>query len=117
VGGAAYTAWIFIGEVSKTQRRIFSKRNPRPFETSLWIHALFLLLLEEYIQAAPSLASILPDWNYPSIRYLPPKLAFFAGIALMALTEWKWLYGKLLPKPADSDNEGTSSSAIEEKKR
>jgi hypothetical protein len=117
VGSAAYTAWIFIGEISKNQRRIFSKRNPRPFEASLWIHALFLLLLVEYIQVAPTLASILPEWHYPSSRYLPPKLAFLAGTAFMALAEWRWLYGKLPPKSADSDNEGASSSAIEKEKR
>jgi hypothetical protein len=118
VGGTAYTAWIFIGELSKSHRRIFSKRNPRPLETSLWIHALFLLLLVEYIQAAPSLAFLLPVRIDPSdSRYLPPWLAFLAPIALMALAEWRWLYGKLPTKPADSNNEGTPSSVIEEEKR
>lgn len=117
VSGTAYTAWIFIGELSKNQRRIFSKRNPRPFNASLWIHALFLLLLVEYIQAAPSMASILPEWNYPSIHYIPPKLAFLAGIALMALAEWRWLYGKLPPKSEDFNNESTSSSSVEKEKR
>src|ERR1039457_4632127 len=78
---AAYTAFIFIGEVSKRQRRIFSKRNPRSSRATLWIHAIFFLLLLEYIQAATFLASALPDWLTtplsPADRfYLPPKLIF-----------------------------------------
>jgi hypothetical protein len=78
---AAYTFCIFIGEIVKKQRRIFSKRNPRPVSATLSIHALFLMLLIEYIQAAPYLASILPsNLTTPGpplhLRYMPPILLF-----------------------------------------
>ena len=89
--------------------------------TSLWIRVIFLILLLEYIHAAPSLGSALQGWvlgpQYGSRFYLPPQVVFLTGIAFMALIEWGWLYAELPAHSADSDDEGTSSSAIEETKR
>jgi hypothetical protein len=111
--GAAYTVWIFIGELVKRQRRIFSKRNPRPVRTTLCIHALFLALLTEYIQAAPSLASVLPSYlttpaTLRSRFYLPPVIWFLVGVAALSLIERSWLYSELPTESADPEVEGES---------
>lgn len=121
VSGAAYTAWIFLGELVKKQRRIFSKGNPRPVSATLSIHALFLMLLMEYIQAAPSLASDLPSGlTTPTpfhTRYLPPIMCFLMGVAVLCLIEWRWLYSGLPTKSTVSEFENKSLSSTEGEKR
>lgn len=117
-----YTSFIFIGEIPRSQRRIFSKRNPRPLWATLWMHSIFLLILLEYIQAAPFMRSALPDWittpaSPQTYHRTTPTGLFLMGIALMCLIEWRWLYKRLQIDSAQLNDDATSSSKRHERQR
>jgi UDP-N-acetylmuramyl pentapeptide phosphotransferase/UDP-N-acetylglucosamine-1-phosphate transferase len=121
VGAGGYTLLVFIDEITKKRRLIFSKRNPRPAWATLWIHAIFLVFLMDYIQAAPSLVLLLPDFmttlTQSHTYYLPPFMWFLCGVIALSLIERKWLESRLPTKSSDSEDKAGASESTEENRR
>jgi hypothetical protein len=115
---AAYSAFVFSGELSRDGPLIFSKQNTRSAPQVIAVHLAYLTILLCLLRLASYIVLTLPHWMTDTFsggrrnsRISIADLSFFALSATIALIERKRLYVQSESDSAEPDESPTVPNA------